>query len=310
MNRFDPLGDRLVRNWMISGWSNENCGPAQLATSNFVDTSRGLELLRDVGSLVRTLRPLSGQPREISSGRVYFAVAWLPSGWHTNYFHWTVDLLPSIIEAYRFCESHQLSLSVIVPPQTECARRPFINEWLEFLDQRFGAARKVCIPEGNSIDGRILYLVNGRIRVLHDGKIDVGMTASVLHILKSCKPEFPGDATQLCKRILISRGPRTTRKYDSDSEVENTLVRDGFEPVDFGSLTISEQIFISESCTEFAGLHGAAFANLVWSKRSNVTEVIDFRHSFLYRRSEFMQISRLVGNVHKFRVRRAVLKNS
>ena len=310
MNRFDPLGDQLVRNWMTSGWSNENSGPAQLATSHFVDTSSAFELLRDVGSLVRTLRPLSGQTREKRNERVYFAVAWLRNGWHANYFHWTVDLLPSIIEAYRFCESNQLSLSVIVAPQTECASRPFINEWLEFLDQKFGLARKVCVSDGDSIDGRILHLVNGRIRIRHDGKINVGMTPGVIHILQNCKPEFPGSATQLCKRILISRGTRTTRKYDSDSEVENTLVRDGFEPVDFGSMTISEQIFISESGTEFAGLHGAAFANLVWSQRSHVTEVIDFRHSFLYRRSEFMQISRLVGNAHKFRLRRAVLKNS
>jgi hypothetical protein len=300
------MRQKLVEAWIASAWTREVDGDHRLGVLPLGDRATSLRLLERFPTMINSLRDLQPECQYRKDDRHYAALAWLPNRWHMNYFHWTLDLLPSLIEAYRFCSVANAKLSVITPSKTELQGIPYINDWLSLLDQRFGEATKTAIEQHRFEETPTLHLVTGRIRKVRSGRIAVGITPQIIRSLRrfqSCGTRTPPLAG---KKILILRGAGAFRRNKSDIHIENVFAERGFEPIDFSELPVRSQLTVLDSCDEVAGIHGAALTNLIWSNKCAVTEVIDLRHSWLHRRSEFYEISCITGSTHVFRFRNDV----
>lgn len=297
---------RLVEAWIASAWTDQVDSEHQLGTLPLADRAVTLRLLDHFPSMIHSLRSLDPNHDNADGNLHYSALAWLPNRWHMNYFHWTVDLLPSLVEAYKFCSLIDAQLSVVTPSRTDLDRRPYIAEWLDLLDQGFGEATKVAIEHHSFHKTPTLHLATGRIRKLRSGRVAVGITSQLIQSLKQFKSCGTQTTNVSSRKILILRGVGASRRSKSDLRIENVLAERGFEPIDFSTMSVRSQLSALESCDEVVGIHGAALTNLIWSSRCTVSEIIDIRHSCLHRRSEFYEISRLVGNQHTFQFRNKI----
>ena len=76
------------------------------------------------------------------------------------------------------------------------------------------------------------------------------------------------------RRIYLSRGVDVARRrLTNEAEVLEGLVARGFEVVDPGALAFTEQIELFSSSKVIVGVHGAAFANLMFTTEPTVVEL-------------------------------------
>jgi hypothetical protein len=71
-------------------------------------------------------------------------------------------------------------------------------------------------------------------------------------------------------KIYISRDDSAKRRTGYDLRLKEFFTAQGYESVTLTDLPIPQQIEIFQKATEIAGLHGAGFSNLVWTKRKPV----------------------------------------
>ena len=80
-----------------------------------------------------------------------------------------------------------------------------------------------------------------------------------------------GNGKKFAKKIYIDRSDSTSnvkhlRTIKNEDEVKNYLSGIGFENVRLGEYSFKDQISIFENAETIVGLHGAGFANIVFSK--------------------------------------------
>ena len=80
-----------------------------------------------------------------------------------------------------------------------------------------------------------------------------------------------GNSKKFAKKIYIDRSDSTSnvkhlRTIKNEDEVKNYLSGIGFENVRLGEYSFKDQISIFENAEVIVGLHGAGFANIVFSK--------------------------------------------
>ena len=89
-----------------------------------------------------------------------------------------------------------------------------------------------------------------------------------------------GNEKKFSKKIYIDRSDSTSnvkhlRTIQNEDEVKNYLSRAGFESVRLGEYSFKDQVSIFKNAEIVVGLHGAGFANIVFSKPN--TKVIELK---------------------------------
>jgi capsular polysaccharide biosynthesis protein len=75
------------------------------------------------------------------------------------------------------------------------------------------------------------------------------------------------------RRLYISRKHARMRRCMNETELRNTLARNGFEAVMLETLPFQQQVELFAEAESVAGLHGAGFANLLYTREPNVLEI-------------------------------------
>lgn len=73
--------------------------------------------------------------------------------------------------------------------------------------------------------------------------------------------------------IYISRAKAPKRKFKNESKILDYLIPRGFKCVFLEDLSFTEQIELFRDAKVIIGIHGAGFANLIWSERATVLEI-------------------------------------
>lgn len=232
----------------------------------------------------------------------YFVPAFWPGGWERNYFHWTLDILPSILATIEWAIALERAVYVLKPTSHTKGLPAFVNQWLDLLEHRFSEVVIVDEWSKNDVPSHVFQIVNGRIR--RNGSVTRGtrpfttrIDDQLVNLLRRFSPAN-AEGGEPKSRILVSRRNSPTRQRRSDLSLEERVLEYGFRSVILECLTITEQANLFSDASHVAGLHGAGLANLVWTSNAKVFEFISVRHGILNRRTEYRQVSRTRGNEH------------
>lgn len=232
----------------------------------------------------------------------YFVPAFWPGGWERNYFHWTLDILPSILATIEWAVALERAVYVLKPSSHAKDLPAFVNQWLDLLEHRFSEVAIVDEWSEKDVPSHVFQIVNGRIR--RKGGATKGTRTfttriddQLVSLLRRFSPANVEDG-ELKSRILVSRRNSPTRQRRTDLSLEETVVGYGFQSVLLERLTITDQATLFSNASHVAGLHGAGLANLVWTSNAKVFEFVGIRHVILNRRTEYRQVSRTRGNEH------------
>jgi len=193
-----------------------------------------------------------------------------------NYWHWLFDVLPriGILEKSNYKEkpSHYLLPSF--------SKKYQIQSILELK-----------IPFSSLINGESNkhIICDHLIAVDHPINFGNNPTKSILNIpfwvIKWLKKKYIKNNfanSNLPKKIYINRkldSNISARAIINSKEVENTMKKLGFKSVTLSDLTFKKQIELFKNVNFIVGLHGAGFANMVFSKPGTKIVEIASHHS-------------------------------
>ncbi|MDA9091673.1 glycosyltransferase family 61 protein [Pelagibacteraceae bacterium] len=188
-----------------------------------------------------------------------------------NYFHWLFDVLPriAILENYN-------------------NRKPdyYLVPSLKYAYQ-IETLKKMNIPFSKILDGEKNkhLLCNKLIVVDHPYVFKNNPTKSILNIpkwiIKWLQTKFKISNQKKKKfplKIFIDRSDSPyfkTRYMINDKEIKSILIDMGFKIVTLSKLTFEKQIRIFQNAKTIVGLHGAGFANIIFSKAG--TKIVEIQ---------------------------------
>jgi len=254
-------------------------------------------------SFYRLGLPHLGQGSEELIGKELFVPAFWPGGWERNYFHWTLDILPSVLATIEWGVALGREVHILKAPDDRYGTPPFVAEWLRILSEKAGNVSVIEAWHEDDIP-QVLQLVAGRIRWCRSARtgkyhLTNKIEREVVDLVRKFCP-VPLESYGRSRRILISRRNAPNRRTSTTLRLERQIERRGFEPVSLESLSIAQQVNLFRSASHIAGVHGAGFTNLIWTRRAKVFEFVTIRHSVVFRRTEFRQLSHTRGNTHRW----------
>jgi hypothetical protein len=168
--------------------------------------------------------------------------------WHHNFYHWMIEMLPRLI-SYDRCPSLQ-NIPLIVPKSAP----GFVAESLRLA----GYLSKTIFLE----DGAY------RFNKLHMLSMLVSTTEVSLDAVNWLNKKFANVPSSLIspKRIYVSRRDANIHFVANEAQLTNVLAEYGFETLVMSGLSLADQINVFRSAEYIIGPHGAALANLAFSK--------------------------------------------
>jgi hypothetical protein len=232
------------KNWIINGASSEN-----------ITLKIGTPSIR---------KKISGSVFSLLSGG---------AGKH-NYFHWLFDVLPrlAILENAKNVKKPDYYL---VPS----LKHPYQQQTL----------KKLNIPFSKLLNGTTIKHISSNKLFISDHPyvFNNDPSKSILHIpdwiiswLKVKFKTIKHSKKKYSKKIFIDRADSSfskTRYIINEKEVKFYLKEIGFKTIVLSNLTFNEQIRVFQNAETIIGLHGAGFANLIFSKAG--TKVIELQSS-------------------------------
>lgn len=176
-----------------------------------------------------------------------------------TFYHFLVEILPKLD---------------LLRPWLGGARRLIVQNylesnklaWLRFLG--VDLAVEWLPPLGHFLCDELMFCPS----LVRDSRPDPDLVARLARLARVLPPK------NRTRRVWASRQQSHMRPTPWESELIKALPA-GWEPVDFGRLTPKETVELGRECACFAGLHGAAFANLaVWPAGIRVLEIYTRRH--------------------------------
>lgn len=206
--------------------------------------------------------------------------AWitLGSNWNDgrNYFHWVMDGLTRLLVRENLPEQTK----ILIPS----AAHRYVAETLKLLglkDQTFELQETSLCPE------RYYFCAPTAMT-------GVWNPLGSNWLRERFSPYF-GEKNSGSPVFLTRRGG--ARIPENLAEIETMMIANGFEIVDCAQLSVREQIHILSSAPAIAGLHGAAFTNILWA--STGTPVLEiFEPGYL--NGCYEQIASQGGLIHNF----------
>ena len=177
----------------------------------------------------------------------------------SNYFHWLIDGVAGVGRMAEIAGERPVTVLVSqdVPPQ-----------WMSALELCLPEGFTVCHAKGWVQMEQFLFLSPDRLNSfawLTRQEIDYCRTA----ILN----RFGLDPNTLgTRRIYISRDRTLKRRLVNEAEIDNVLAEFAFEKIRLEELSFEQQVKIFKGAGFIAGVHGAGFANLLFSGPARVME--------------------------------------
>jgi capsular polysaccharide biosynthesis protein len=181
-----------------------------------------------------------------------------------NYSHWLLDVLPKLIILENEFKKN-LKTNLLVPSydklyQKESIRYLAHNKKINIIslkDNKFCKFRKIILCSNYSNGIYSHYFDKVLLNKLKDRILDQAKKK-----IFSINSKF--------NKIYISRKDASTKKkryIENNFEIENYLIKKGFKIVILSNYTFLEQSLIFNKAKFIVGLHGAGFANLIFSKK-------------------------------------------
>jgi capsular polysaccharide biosynthesis protein len=175
----------------------------------------------------------------------------------SGYYHWLLESLPRLLEAQK----HLATFILLLP---DSYTDSFYRETLTLMGirhvYRMQDKIKYEVPEL-----ALPYLVEAM--GYHSSSVLQELKQTILNAVKP--------KSFKTKRIYVSRQKATRRKVRNDREVEQLLVKYGFEIVCFEDYTIQEVVQLCANAEMLVGIHGAGLANILFIPEGAV--VIELR---------------------------------
>lgn len=92
------------------------------------------------------------------------------------------------------------------------------------------------------------------------------------------------------RRIFLTRNPSSLRFIENIKDLSPVLTKYGFEVVDSGSLSFTEQVNLFSECRFLIGIHGAGLTNMIFRAGKPIT-VIEIAHPFKYIPFHYMMLA-------------------
>jgi capsular polysaccharide biosynthesis protein len=223
-----------------------------LAAPSMVQRWRGVAfieaLLDDVTNISYPRLVLEFETMHLRPKKLWPTSVLLALPLYSNYFHWTVELLPRL----QLLEGNpdMRGLPLIVPadaPQfvRETLRLSGYLDRVQFVERGVHRFASLYIPSLLSPPSHPSPIAISWLRDKLTG------TLSLTNLEKK-------------RRLYVSRRDAPTRYASNELEVEAMLGRFGFETVKMSDYSVAEQIALFSQAHIIVGVHGAALTNLVF----------------------------------------------
>lgn len=187
---------------------------------------------------------------------------------NSNYWHWMFDVLPRIELANKILDYQKID-NFLVPS----VEKKFQFESLDLLD----IDREKILPSNKfrHIEATSLLAVDHPYVLNNNPSTEIQQIPKwIIQWLRRkflAKNTFSKSSTY--KKIYIERNNLndnrfTRRKIINENEVKSVLLKNGFRSIKPEGLSFSEQINVFSNAEFIIGLHGAAFANIVFSRKN------------------------------------------
>lgn len=187
-----------------------------------------------------------------------------------NYWHWLIDVLPRLIILEK--ELNNKKVTLLVPDykkeyQKDSLKYLIKNKKTNFISlnrNRFSQFKKIVSCTNNENFEYLNFSLLSKLR----NKILFQVKKNSLILNNSYNKIFisRGDSTKKNKRIL-----------ENSIEVEKFLSENGFKILILSKYSFLEQAAIFNKAKVIMGLHGAGFANIIFSKKK--TKIIEITSS-------------------------------
>ncbi len=189
-------------------------------------------------------------------------------GGNSNYWHWMFDVLPrlNIIKKKEFDFYLFPSLS-----------QKFQNETLDLL--QISKKKRLSSRSFRHFYANEIVITSHPYTILNDPSIDSlkipNWISEFLRIKFLELGKKNSKLDNLPEKIFINRNDgRSLRYIINDYQVEEFLKKEGFKSLTMSNFSFADQVILFNNAKKIVGLHGAAFANLVFCKpKTNIIEM-------------------------------------
>lgn len=196
-----------------------------------------------------------------------FVGSWSPHNW----FHWTVDILPSIFLA-RFLPREFDDFPILVPEKIKSR-----SAWMEPMelvlgrrelrfigDRHYTFVKNLIWVDSPSCPGPLIRGARSTPAFSLHGS---AMRSYRAHVLQGL--ELDPETTTQKRRVFLARAEGTYRGYNQEEALE--LASDyGFEPVYLEKLSFMESVKVMLEAEAVIGPHGAGWANAIYCKPGTI----------------------------------------
>ena len=186
-------------------------------------------------------KPRIGVPRARLAGDFIF----LPSN---NYYHWLIEDLPVFLKSLAIAPNAR----VIVPKDAA----GYVHEVAGLIDNE-----KILIDSPTRVERLVMTAKTGGM-----GSPVAGLTPHPADV--AILREFFGKYFERgsCDRKLYLSRVGQVRSPANERDLLSRMERQGYSPFEGTSVSLLSQIAMFSSASRLMGLHGAAFANIVWTR--------------------------------------------
>jgi hypothetical protein len=217
--------------------------------------------------------PIFGTLRALKSRRsseLKQAVS-IASPWPENYYHFIHDVMPKLLVLdSRRPEVLYSGIPVLVPEIL------FSQPFFRSATQLGRLADINFEPISEALHARMVtYVV--------DAKMDRSLVVPLHKMLQLDQNEIRNDhGTQ--KRIFVTRASWRGRLPRQIDEVCTAFTDAGFDVIDLDGWSLDAQINLFRSCSHVAAIHGAALANLIWTRpgSARALEIVPSKHGTVF----------------------------
>lgn len=183
-----------------------------------------------------------------------------------GYAHWLYEHLPKLFWYEKYCIHNSNNTDLVV-----CGKFP---DWKKCSLELAGydSESYVLYKESEVVDVDHLIVPPHPLRT-RGGEFQ--MCPSALEWLKD---KIRSNISPTCKtlptRVYVSRADANRRQVENEEEVVLLLDKYGFMSIEPGRLPFCEQVRLFSGADIIVGPHGAGLANMIWSDRAKVLELM------------------------------------
>ena len=245
----------IIDNKIINGPSFQHRNPKNAEVSENIVFQKGTPKLK---------KKLSGAVFSLLTG----------GGGNANYWHWLFDVLPRIKIANKILDYKKID-KFLVPS----IKKKFQIQSLDLLN-----IEKKKILTSNKfrhISTSSLIVTDHPYVLMNNPSIEIQQMQSwIIEWLRNSFLVKSNISKSVIKKIYLERNNfdnknKIKRKITNEEEIKSTLLKKDFYAINPEILSFSEQINLFSNADFIIGLHGAAFANIVFSKKN--TKILEIQ---------------------------------